>query len=215
MKAGKQTSARVVKIWLDISLALGGLFWCFLLLWLLLSPLVMSHSSTSADGVVQVAIGSGSLRPILSLNGTGSGTARVDSLRIIDGRGELRFKTTSWWLHFVGAVTILVGTLAVLFVIYILRKIIETVTAGRPFTTVNVRRIRLIGFLLLAGGVVVPLVEYLVARIILSQIISEGIPLSPPFDVNGGVILGGLLILVLATVFEYGSRLEIDQSLTI
>jgi len=215
MNAQKRISARVVKIWLDVSLVLGGIFWCLLLLWLLLSPLVMSGSSTSADGVVQVAIGSGSLRPVLSLSGTGSGSARIDSLRVVDGRGELRFKTTTWWLHFVGAVTMLVGTFAVLFVIYILRKIVVTVTAGRPFTVANVRRIRLIGFLLLVGGVVIPLAEYLVARIILGQIISEGITLSPPFDLNGGVILGGLLILVLATVFEYGVRLESDQSLTI
>ncbi|KPJ90919.1 MAG: hypothetical protein AMS18_09755 [Gemmatimonas sp. SG8_17] len=215
MNTRKQTSARVVKLWLDVSLVLGGIFWCFLSLWLLLSPLVMSDSSTSADGVVQVAIGSGSLRPVLSLSGTGSGNARVDSLRIVDGRGELRFKTTTWWLHFVSAVRMLLGTFAVLFVIYLLRNIVVTVTAGRPFTVVNVQRIRLMGLFLLVGGVVVPLVEYLTARIILGQIILEGISVSPPFDLNGGVILGGLLILVLATVFEYGSRLETDQSLTI
>ncbi len=211
----KQTTARVVKIWLDVLLVLAGVFWCLLLLWLIVSPLVMSDSNTPVDGAVQVAIGSGSLRPVLSVTAEASGSAAIESLRIVEGRGELRFLTTSWWLHFVSAVRMLVGTFAVLFVVYIVRQIIVTVMEGQPFAAANVRRMRWIGLILMVGALAVPMIEYSVARLVLGQVTTEGIVLSPPFDLNFGVILVGLLLLILATVFEYGSRLESDQSLTI
>ncbi len=164
---------------------------------------------------VRNRIGSGSVRPVLSVRAEASGSASIESLRIVEGRGELRFLTTSWWLHFVSAVRMLVGTFAVLFVIYMLRKINVTVMEGHPFAATNVRRMRWIGLILMIGAVAVPMTEYSVARLVLDQVITEGIVLSPPFDLDVGVILVGLLLLVLATVFEYGSRLESDQSLTI
>ena len=72
----------------------------------------------------------------------------------------------------------------VLYGIYLLRKIITGVIAGRPFSAANVRRIRLLAILAFAVSILRPTVEYLVARTVLSRLGVENPPLSAPFDLS-------------------------------
>jgi hypothetical protein len=118
-------------------------------------------------------------------------------------------------MQFFTSLVLLVGIAAVLYLVYLIRAILKTVLEGRPFARVNVGRIRIIGSVLVAAGFVIPVIEYLVARAVLARVSLEGVAIRPPFDIRGETITAGLLVLVLAAVFGYGTQLEADKSLTI
>jgi lipoprotein signal peptidase len=218
MKIRKITAARAVKVWLDIVFVLGIAAIALLAGWLVLSPFIMAASDKPADVAVPVAIGTRSIVPVLSLRPAepeSGAAADVTRPRLVKGRGELRLETTSWGLQFVTNLGYLIAVVVGLYVVYLLRRIVATVLAGDPFAASNAFRFRLIGLILIGAGVIGPIVEYLAARIVLSRITIENVALSPPFNLSPDPIVGGLLVLALATVFERGSQLERDQSLTI
>ncbi len=208
-------AARIVKRWLDVVFVLGTIVCSLLLVWLLAAPVAMTVSDASADVALKVAIGEGSVWPVMPMAGGGIGAVAADSLRVINATGELRFLTTAWWLHLASAGHMFVGALLGLYVIYLLRRILASVIEQRPFASSNVRRMRLLGFTLLAVSVLRPVAEYLVARLVLSQVAVENVSLSAPVDFSPEAVFGGLLLLVLATIFDHGSRLEHERSLTV
>jgi hypothetical protein len=215
MTTHKTSAARIAKAWLDVVFVLGAIVCVALLLWLLAAPVAMTVSDAPGDVALRVAIGERSLRPVMPMTGGGVGSVSADSLRVVDATGELRFVTTDWWLHLASAGHMLVGAILVLYGIYVLRKILATVVDEHPFAPSNVHRMRILGFLLLGIGILRPLVEYLVALLVLSRITVETVVLSPPVGFSVDAILGGLLLLVLATIFDYGSWLEQERSLTV
>ena len=214
MPGQKLTSARVVKTWFDIMFVIGVAGGCLLALWLLVSPLVMSSPDSPADVAIPVSMGTGSLRPVITLQQTES-ASEIANPRIVDGRGELRFETSSWTMQFFTSLVMLLGIAVVVYVVYLVRAILKTVLEGRPFAADNVRRIRIIGSVLIAVGLVVPVIEYLVVRAVLARVSLQGIAIGPPFDIREDTVVAGLLVLVLATIFGYGAQLETDKSLTI
>lgn len=209
------SAARMVKIWLDVVFVLGAIVCVALVIWLLAAPIAMAISDKPSDVSLRVAIGERSVKPVMPMAGGGAGSVGVDSLRIVDAAGELRFVTTDVWLHLASAGHWVIGTLLALYGIFLLRKILATVIAEHPFATSNVRRMRTLGFLLLGVSLLRPLVEYLVAKLVLAKISVDNVVLSPPISFSEDAFLGGLLLLVLATIFAYGSRLEHEQSLTV
>jgi len=215
MPGQKLTSARVVKTWFDIVFVIGVAGACIFTLWLVISPLVMSSAESPADVAIPVSMGTGSLRPVITLQQIESASGDVANPRIVDGRGELRFETSSWAMQFFTSLVMLFGIAVVLYLVYLVRAILKTVLEGQPFAAVNVRRIRIIGSVLIALGFLVPAIEYLVARTVLARVRLEGIAISPPFDIREDTVVAGLLVLVLATIFGYGAQLETDKSLTI
>ena len=215
MPGQKLTSARLVKTWLDIVFVIGVVAACLITLWLAVSPLVMSSDESPADVAIPVAIGTGSLRPVMALDEAGPSSGGITNPRIVDGRGELRFETPSWAMQFFPNMVLLFGIAVVLYLVYLMRAILATVLEGRPFAAANVGRIRIIGSALIALGFLVPIIEYLVARAVLAQISLQGIAVQAPFDIRQDTVLAGLLVFVLAAIFGYGSHLEADKSLTI
>jgi hypothetical protein len=214
MPGQKLTSARVVKTWFDIVFVIGVAGGCLLALWLLVSPLVMSSQDSPADIAIPVSMGTGSLRPVITLQQTES-ASEIANPRIVDGRGELRFETSSWAMQFFTSLVMLLGIAVVVYVVYLVRAILGTVLEGQPFAAVNVRRIRIIGSVLIAVGFLVPAIEYLAARAVLARVTLEGFAIRPPFDIREDTVVAGLLVLVLAAIFGYGAQLETDKSLTI
>jgi len=103
--------------------------------------------------------------------------------------------------------------LLVVAALWLLRQLLVSVRDGDPFTDANVRRLRVLGLILLAG---VPLAT-LLASWCASELAgsahlpSAGIQLSIP----GGVVLGGLGTFVLAEVFAAGVRLRADLEGTV
>ena len=101
---------------------------------------------------------------------------------------------------------------------WLLRKILREVKAGRPFTLENVRRIKYIGYFVLVSVPVNWLVQYLFARNYSSFVRIPGAEVSggPDFtDFSLNSIFTGLLILVLAQIFDLGVRLQDDSDLTV
>ena len=114
-------------------------------------------------------------------------------------------------LQHVGWFFLLVG------ILWILRGLARSVTAGDPFGVGNVRRLRTLGFLLLVGASVVEVVNYAL-RTSLSNTLSPsayGDLGFTGFRVPFFALLAGLGAFVLSEVFAYGVRLREDVEGTI
>jgi hypothetical protein len=204
-----------VKVYLDICLVLVPVFLCFLLVWTLVSPLVMSADSVFTDATIPVTVGESSVFPVLSLAARGTEVEGITNLNLVRARGELRFDTTSWGLHLTTILPLLIGGLLVMWVIFLVRQVVASVLLGDAFTLKNAARLRLVGLIMLVGGTIGPLLEYVHAGMVLARIGTHAIPLSPPLTFPTEVILVGLLMLALSTVFGHGKELEDEKSLTI
>ncbi len=211
-------SARVVKVWLDVILIVGGIGALLLTLWWLFSPLATGGSNLAYEVSLPVAIGeytAGPLRSVLPLEPGQNSAVAVARPRIVDGTGELRFDTGSFLIHFAATGFWVLGVLVVLWVVYLLKKIFKTVVEGDPFSPANAVRLRAIALILMVAGVLVPLIQNFVAAMVLRRVAIEGIPLSPPLNLRIDVVLAGLMVLALSTVFSHGALLEHEQSLTV
>lgn len=102
-----------------------------------------------------------------------------------------------------------------LFVVYMLRAFIRTVHDGSPFIRENPKRLRIIGYCVTAAGPVYGLLNYLYARVHLHQIDIPNATLEVPIDIYPLAIFLGLIILIIAQVFDYGLSLQTEQDLTV
>ncbi len=219
MAVRRWSSTRAVKVWLDVVLMLGGLATLVLLVWAMAAPIVMSlEEPIPADLSVAVAIGPHSALPRMPLQFEeigDAGGARFHRPRLVWGYGELRTETFSWRLHFVGLGFHLIALLATLWAIWNLRQVVKTALAGEPFAPANSHRLRRIGFIILTVTLVAPLIEYQLGRYLLEQLSIEGLTLSPALRFSKDWLLGGLLFLVLASIFRHGTGLEEERALTV
>ena len=90
-----------------------------------------------------------------------------------------------------------------------------TVAGGAPFVPDNVTRIKIVGWVVVAWQMLVPLAKYLVGRALVGELTIQGITLRPPIDFNPDALFLGLAILVLAEIFRQASELQREQSLTV
>ena len=101
--------------------------------------------------------------------------------------------------------------------LWLLRGLARSVTEGDPFGAPNVKRLRRLGFLLVAGA---PAVELL--NTLLRETLYNDLPPHPSVDIAmagynlpGGAILAGLGAFILAEVFAHGVRLCEDVEGTV
>ena len=214
MSSRSRTMVTVTKFLLDLVLYVGGAAAVALALWLAVSPLVVGQDQVG-DTALPVAVGEGLPRPVVVLDVDRNAAPEIHRAVLVDARGELRVQTTDWLLQFLPNLGMLIALGVALYIVFTLRRMIGTVITGDPFTDMNVRRMRTIGVLLLAVGVVGPVLEYLVVRALLARIPVSGLAVSAPLDAQTSVILIGLLLIVLSTVFARGVELERDRSLTV
>jgi hypothetical protein len=144
-----------------------------------------------------------------------TGASEFHRARLVKGYGELRVLSTDWGLHFASMFFFLVGILTVLYAVWTLRKILQSVLAGEPFAPVNSLRLRRIGFVVLALTVLLPLAEYWIGRTVLYRLPVHDLSLCPAFRFYPDGVLIGLLFLVLSTIFRHGAELEEERSLTV
>ena len=219
IRRAESPPARIVKAALDITFWLGIVAGTLLAAWLFVSPWVLTRSDGPTDVSVPVTIGRGSLVPVLELSIAVPDTAQSPPIltrpRLVKGRGELRLDTKQWEWHLLTGLIHLLGVAVGLWVVYLLRRVVAAVLAGAPFASSNASHVRLIGFILMGSGLVMPSLEWLTSRLVLANVAIENVNLGPPTGFRADPILAGLLVLVLATIFDRGSRLERDQSLTI
>lgn len=206
--------ARAVKLWLDVAFFVVTGAGVGLTAWLAISPIVLRGGQVG-DTAIPVAVGSGALRPTLTLDVDTVAAPSIRRAVLVEARGELRVQSTSWPLQFLPNLGLLLGIAVVLILLLLLRRILADVVAGDPFAAANAQRMRIMGIILVAAGALGPVVEHLVARSLLRRVPIQGVELTAPFDLRVDMILIGLLLLVLAAVFGYGSELERERSLTI
>ena len=139
----------------------------------------------------------------------------VESARIDDVRGTLKFSPQSRAALVPALLALLVMLVVVQWVIGQLRAVFRSFAAGRPFEPANARRIRSIGFAVIAGEVARAAVVFSSNWFVMTHFRAEGLHFGAQPDLNMVAIVNGVIILVIAEVFRTGSRLDDDQSLTI
>jgi hypothetical protein len=109
--------------------------------------------------------------------------------------------------------TSLLPGLALLAIIWLVRGLLLSVRSGDPFVAANVRRLRLIGFILAVGA---PIGAYIVQLLegALADSSSVG-ELANSYTLSGNPVLAGLGVFVLAEVFGHGVRLREDLEGTV
>jgi|GEM_PF-4857899 len=216
MPTSKWTAARVAKLFLEISMGLAGVAALVFLVLLLFTPFLRHGSET--DVTSQVAVGGRTLLPVAPLtlqNNPTNAPGEFRSARLVKGYGELRLITTRHDLHWAMLVLYFLAYAMMLVVIWALRGVVTNALAGRPFDRRNARLLRLTGLVLLVGGCLWPVAQYLLARAVLVAAPVDGFPLAPAFRFSTDPLLVGLLLLVLAAVFSHGADLEEERSLTV
>jgi len=117
-----------------------------------------------------------------------------------------------WQLVFAG----FIGLLNVSFLQYvfiILKKAIIDVSNEKPFSEKNIKRFNLIGIAFLVSGFLFPTFNGLLFNSIM-KMLSIG-DVNVRYMINLQQIFMGLLIIVLANIFEYGAYLQEDHDMTV
>ena len=221
----KNLPVRILKIWFDVVLVLGGAATLIFLIWLAFSPFFMADGDTPADATVQVVVGERSWIPIFKLDYNqieGAPDLDVWDARLVKAGGELRFLTSSWWLHFLSVGEIMLGALIVLYVVWNLRKLLINVLDDRPFAAANGRLLRQSGYIILIVAALWPMADYALSNYVLSTISVNNVDLSPAITLDKDAFVVGLLFLVFGIILtrghelqEHELELEEEQALTI
>lgn len=217
---------RVLKIWFDVVLVLGTLSAVALVGWLAISPFLMADGKNPSDAAIQVVVGERSFLPIMPLEiGPAPGTSRdpgIEKASLVKARGELRLQTTDWWLQFASLGRFLVAMLVILYVVWMLRRVLKNVLEDRPFDSANGGLLRRCGYSILILVVALPPLDYALASRVLSGIHVTNLNLRPAITFDKDVLLVGLLFLVFGIILTRGNEiqeheqaLKEEQSLTI
>jgi hypothetical protein len=140
----------------------------------------------------------------------------------VKARGELRLQTTDWWLQFASLGRFLVAMMVVLYVVWMLRRVLKNVLDDRPFDPANGGLLRRCGYSILLLGVALPPVDFVLASRVLSGIRVANLNLRPAVTFDKDVLLVGLLFLVFGIILTRGNEiqeheraLQEEQSLTV
>lgn len=100
--------------------------------------------------------------------------------------------------------------LAVIPMLILARRLIAGVLAEEPFTLRTVRRLRVLGAVVLAGGAVSELTEYVTARVLLDSVVSAEMRIwsRADFHLTLWWLIPGLILLAFAEVVRRGRTLR-------
>lgn len=143
---------------------------------------------------------------------------QAETALLLSGRGDLKIENThsrlSWYLF--GAIS-QVMLFIFLLGLWQMRKVFTSLANGDTFTEENAEHVKLLGYVVITGNLILPALQYFGGRMILNDIAFDtpGIQLYPSFELDIGGIFVGLAILVLAGVFREATSIKQDQALTI
>jgi DUF2975 family protein len=135
------------------------------------------------------------------------GIARAE-LRDARGSGTLEFRPPNGAFLSTTAVLVILAFVFALWVLAQLRAVFRTLRDGHPFVPANARRIRSIGYAVIAGEIVRSAVAFGTNAYVTRHFVADGVSFDAWPDVNILAILCGLIIVVVAEVFREGTRLE-------
>ena len=110
---------------------------------------------------------------------------------------------------------VLVYAASAIILLVLLRSILRTVAAGTPFVEGNARRIRAIGILIPAFGLLIQALQWATALVTMNTVVADGLHIKASLTLNLTYLFIGLVIVALAEVFRYGSLLQADADLTV
>jgi hypothetical protein len=103
-----------------------------------------------------------------------------------------------------------------LLIIFQLKKIFTTITEGSPFSMENSKRIRVIGWTIIAASVIKALLGFLLGLYFSTLINLPGLDLTANIRLQDFAgVFAGIIILALAEVFQHGARLQEESNLTV
>ncbi len=118
---------------------------------------------------------------------------------------------------FIFQFTLVIPLLAMgLLIVFHLRKIFSTIAGGDPFSMENSKRIRVIGWTVIAASVLKALLSFFLGLYFSTLVDLPGLVLTANLRLTdfGGVFVG-ITILILAEVFQHGARLQEESNLTV
>jgi hypothetical protein len=130
--------------------------------------------------------------------------------------GSVRIPSSSRWFIAANGLALIGVLMLVAAVLVALRDVLRTLTREKkPFVPANARRLRFIGWAVVAGELARTSVVYAENTYARAHLAIPGVTFDAWPQPHGWTILFGLLILVIAEVFRAGTELDEDQSLTI
>ena len=93
------------------------------------------------------------------------------------------------------------------------KGILKTVIADNPFEKGNSKNLTVVALVLMVGSVIVPILEWRIAATVIQMLHINN--MNATYSVDGNLLFTGILILILAGVFQYGNYLqeEVDSTL--
>ncbi len=125
-------------------------------------------------------------------------------------QGQVRITGVTPWQVFQGLALAALGLAVAAFALAQFRGIFRTLSAREPFVQANVRRIRVLGLLLMFGEVARAGVVWLSAFGVARAFTATGIRFRADFQPSTTMILAGALLLVLAEVFREAASMKRD-----
>lgn len=142
-------------------------------------------------------------------------TLGIGDAQLRDLRGALTFPPRKGPLFAVNLAVIIGSFALILWVVGQLRALLRTFRDGRPFVPANAARIRRIAWAVILGELARSAVIYFENYYAATHFSAVGLSFEVRPHLNVFAIVNGLIILVLAEVFQEGTRLDEDRSLTI
>jgi hypothetical protein len=108
---------------------------------------------------------------------------------------------------------IIVSGLMVSIILFEIKRILKSVLQDNPFKLGNSKNLTVIGAVLIVGSFIIPFLEGKTISAIIRALHINGINFS--FSIDGTMLFSGIIVLILAGVFKYGSYLqeEVDSTL--
>jgi len=135
----------------------------------------------------------------------------------IRGKTLLNIDTSNLFAWYLFAVTQLIAAIAALFGLIQIRAIVISLKNGLSFSTDNANRIKKLGIVIIAWCIVNPFVQYFGWGAVINEISfsSAGIKLYPAFQVNGGALFTGMMMIQLSGMLQEAATISKDQELTV
>lgn len=102
-----------------------------------------------------------------------------------------------------------------IWLLFLLRRLLRNVRRGSPFDPQNPVFLKKIGWLLTIGGPVYGIFNYIYARIYIGLVDIPNAYLSPAKDIQGVIIIAGLIIVVISQVYDEAVKIKTEADLTI
>ena len=102
-----------------------------------------------------------------------------------------------------------------LYFVKLLRDIVGTVDRNDPFVDENARRVRSIGILIIAYGMMESLSQLALSGYADSMVVPDGFNLNGRLELNVGLLVVGIAVVFLSEVFRHGARIREEQLLTV